>query len=77
VTASRGKIVRAEPIAALFEQGRVSIVTGLTELEDQLCAMTSEGYVGGGSPDRADAMIWSLSELMAYSNRMIITPLRI
>lgn len=64
VTASRGKIVRAEPIAALFEQGRVSLVSGLSELEDQLCAMTSDGYVGGGSPDRADAMVWALSELM-------------
>jgi predicted phage terminase large subunit-like protein len=64
VTASRGKIVRAEPIAALFEQGRVSLVNGLSELEDQLCAMTSDGFVGGGSPDRADAMVWALSELM-------------
>lgn len=67
VTASRGKIVRAEPIAALFEQGRVSLVNGLSDLEDQLCAMTAEGYVGGKSPDRADAMIWALSELMVTS----------
>jgi predicted phage terminase large subunit-like protein len=75
VVASRGKIVRAEPIAALFEQGRVSIVNGLSELEDQLCAMTSEGYVGGGSPDRADAMVWALSELMVtQASPMIVQP---
>ncbi len=75
VTASRGKIVRAEPIAALFEQGRVSLVNGLSELEDQLCAMTSEGYVGGGSPDRADAMIWALTDLMITSGGpVVVTP---
>jgi phage terminase large subunit-like protein len=67
VTASRGKVVRAEPIAALFEQSRVSIANGLSDLEDQLCAMTSEGYVGGGLPDRADAMVWALTELMITS----------
>lgn len=65
VTASRGKVVRAEPIAALYEQGRVSHVPGLTELEDQMCAMTSaDGYVGEGSPDRVDALVWALTELM-------------
>jgi phage terminase large subunit-like protein len=64
VVASRGKTQRAEPVAALFEQRRVKLVGSFPELEDQCCAMTSDGYVGEGSPDRADAMVWALSELM-------------
>lgn len=64
VTASRGKIQRAEPIAALYEQGRVRHVGNLTDLEDQLAAMTGDGYMGEGSPDRADALVWALTELM-------------
>jgi phage terminase large subunit-like protein len=64
VTASRGKIVRAEPIAALYEQNRVKHAGALSALEDQLVSFTPEGYVGEGSPDRADAMIWALTELM-------------
>lgn len=64
VTASRGKVVRAEPIAALYEQGRVSHVGSMPEMEDQMCLMGPEGYVGEGSPDRADALVWALTELM-------------
>jgi phage terminase large subunit-like protein len=64
VNASRGKVVRAEPVAALYEQKRVHHVGALPELEDQMCAMTPSGYVGGGSPDRADALVWAISELM-------------
>lgn len=64
VSASRGKIVRAEPISALYEQGKVSHVGSFPELEDQMCAMTASGYVGEGSPDRADALVWALTELM-------------
>jgi predicted phage terminase large subunit-like protein len=64
VTASRGKIARAEPIAALYEQGRVSHVGSLPNLEDQMVAMTPSGYVGENSPDRADALVWALTELM-------------
>jgi predicted phage terminase large subunit-like protein len=64
VTASRGKIARAEPVAALYEQGRVKHVRSFPELEDEMCAMTSAGYVGDGSPDRADAAVWALTELM-------------
>lgn len=63
VTASRGKSVRAEPVAALYEQGRVTHATGLTELEDQMMQMTLSGYVGEGSPDRVDALVWALTEL--------------
>jgi len=64
VTASRGKVQRAEPVAALYEQGRVSHVGSMPELEDQMCAMAPDGYLGDGSPDRLDAMVWALTELM-------------
>jgi phage terminase large subunit-like protein len=70
VTASRGKIVRAEPIAALYEQNRVRHAGAFGALEDQLVAFTTDGYVGGGSPDRADAMIWALTELLLQENAM-------
>jgi phage terminase large subunit-like protein len=64
VTASRGKVQRAEPIAALYEQSRVRHVGSFVELEDQLAAMTGDGYSGDGSPDRADALVWALTELL-------------
>jgi phage terminase large subunit-like protein len=63
VTASRGKSVRAEPIAALYEQNRVKHAPGMTDLEDQMCAMTADGFIGEGSPDRVDALVWALTEL--------------
>ena len=62
VTASRGKRVRAEPIAALYEQGRVSHAGSFPELEDQMCSFVPDAY--DGSPDRVDALVWALSELM-------------
>jgi phage terminase large subunit-like protein len=61
VVASRGKRLRAEPIAALFEQGRVRLVGTMPELEDQLVTFTSDG---DGSPDRLDAMVMGLTDLM-------------
>ncbi len=64
VRASRGKVVRAEPISALYAQGRVHHVGTFPELEDQLCAFTSAGYTGDRSPDRADADIWGVTELV-------------
>jgi phage terminase large subunit-like protein len=64
VTATRGKHVRAEPIAALYEQGRVSHSRDLAQLEDQMCAMTTTEYTGEGSPDRLDAMVWAMTDLM-------------
>lgn len=67
VHASKGKALRAEPVAALYEQGRVKHVRGLGALEDEMCAMTMRGYEGKGSPDRMDALVWALHEL-------IITP---
>lgn len=62
--AARGKGARAEPVAALYEQGRVFHLSGLGELEDQMCQMTARGYQGQGSPDRLDAMVWAIHELM-------------
>ncbi|MEM6576983.1 MAG: terminase family protein [Pseudomonadota bacterium] len=64
VHASRGKSARAEPVAALYEQGRVCHGVVMTELEDQMCAMTLRGFEGRGSPDRVDALVWALTELM-------------
>ncbi|GAB4286829.1 MAG: terminase family protein [Roseovarius sp.] len=64
VRASRGKAARAEPVAALYEQGRVHHCGDLGALEDQLCAMTAQGYAGPGSPDRLDALVWALSDLI-------------
>lgn len=63
VTASRGKVARAEPFSALYEQGKVRHVGLQQKLEDELCAMSTFGYTGSGSPNRADACIWALSEL--------------
>jgi len=64
VHASRGKVARAEPVAALYEQGRVHHLRGLGALEDQMCAMTARGYEGKGSPDRVDALVWALTDLI-------------
>lgn len=63
VRASRGKHVRAEPIAALYEQGRIRHVGYFPELEDELCDMTTAGYIGEKSPNRADFAIWGFTEL--------------
>jgi predicted phage terminase large subunit-like protein len=66
VHASRGKVTRAEPISALYEQGRVHHVGSFQQLEDQLCSFTSDfnRSTAGYSPDRLDAMVWALTELM-------------
>ncbi len=64
VRATRGKSARAEPVAALYEQGRVRHMKGLASLEDQMCRMTSTGYQGKGSPDRIDALVWAIHELL-------------
>lgn len=62
VRASRGKRSRAEPVAALYEQGRVRHAGAFPDLEDQMCAWT--GAPGEASPDRLDALVWALSDLM-------------
>lgn len=63
VTASRGKVVRAEPISSLVETGKVRMAGIFRELEDELCAFTTHGYMGENSPNRADAMIWGFSDI--------------
>ena len=66
VHASRGKAARAEPVAALYEAGRVAHRGAFPDLEDQMCGLVAGGgYEGPGrSPDRADALVWALTELM-------------
>jgi len=61
VRATRGKRVRAEPIAALYEQGRVHHLGAFADLEDQMCTFAPD--VVTGSPDRVDALVWALTEL--------------
>ncbi|WP_418889413.1 DNA-packaging protein [Parasphingorhabdus flavimaris] len=66
VHAARGKVARAEPVAALYENDRVHHVGVFPQLEDEMCGLlTGGGYEGPGrSPDRADALVWALTELM-------------
>lgn len=64
VWAHQSKGARAEPVAALMEQGRVKHVGHFATLEDQLILMRPEEYMGGGSPDRADAYVHAISDLM-------------
>jgi phage terminase large subunit-like protein len=70
VRASRGKVARAEPVAALYEQGRVRHIGVFPELEDQMCAFASDAHgnlstrSAGHSPDRVDALVWALTELL-------------
>jgi phage terminase large subunit-like protein len=64
VRATRAKAVRAEPVAALYEQGRVAHLRHLGALEQQMCQMTAQGYLGKGSPDRVDALVWALTDLI-------------
>jgi len=63
VRASRGKHVRAEPIAALYEQGKIAHVGAFPLLEGQMTQMTTDGFQGDGSPDRVDALVWAFTEL--------------
>jgi phage terminase large subunit-like protein len=63
VTASRGKAVRAEPVSALYEEGKVRHVGYFRELEEELSGFSSMGYVGEHSPNRADALIWAITAL--------------
>ena len=75
VYASRGKYLRAEPIPAL-RQGRVAHVGEFPELERQMCDFAADGLSNGKSPDRLDALVWALTELMLTSTRQpLIRPL--
>lgn len=71
VRASKGKWIRAEPVAGLYEQGRVHHVGAFSQLEDQMCDFDPSGLVEGKSPDRLDALVWGLAEL---SNRQTSEP---
>ena len=64
VRAMRGKWLRAEPVATLYAQGRVTHARGLTALEDEMCAFGADGRSDGHSPDRVDALVWALTELL-------------
>jgi phage terminase large subunit-like protein len=64
VHATRGKYLRAEPVALLYDQGRVRHVGAFPELEDELCDFGSGGLSTGRSPDRLDALVWALTHLM-------------
>lgn len=63
VTASRGKVVRAEPASALHETGKIKFVGDFPELEDELLSFTTTGYTGAKSPNRADWFVWGITEL--------------
>jgi phage terminase large subunit-like protein len=69
VVATRGKHVRAEPIAALYSMDRVSHCGTFPRLEDQMCLMTAAGFEGEGSPDRVDALVWGFTELFPSMTR--------
>jgi len=64
VRATRGKFLRAEPVAALYEQGRVLHAGRFTDLEDQMCDFGPDGLSNGRSPDRLDALVWALTALL-------------
>lgn len=64
VHASRAKIARAEPVAALYEQGRVKHLGAFEHLEDQMCNFVGKATAAGESPDRLDALVWALTDLM-------------
>ncbi|MDB5623367.1 MAG: ATP-binding protein [Devosia sp.] len=64
VRASRGKWLRAEPVAALYGRGLVSHLAGLSALEDEMCSFGADGRSEGHSPDRVDALVWAITELL-------------
>lgn len=74
VHASRGKWVRAEPVAALYEQGRVSHVGAFPELEDEMVVFGPNGMPDGSSPDRLDAAVWALTELFPQIIKQVEPP---
>lgn len=71
VSASRGKFIRAEPVAALYEQHRVKHAGRFLILEDQLLNFSTNGWLGEKSPDRADAAIWALTHLLVRAQQPI------
>lgn len=74
VHASRGKRVRAEPVSALYEQGRVHHVGVFADLEEQMRTFVPD-YTGG-SPDRVDALVWAVTELLVKRGGRDVPPPR-
>ena len=77
VTASRGKHVRAEPFSSLYEAGKIRHVGFFPELEEEMCAFSTVGFLGDRSPNRADALFWGLAELfsgMVAERKALLTP---
>ncbi len=69
VRATRGKWTRAEPVAALYGRGLVRHAEGLTALEDEMCSFGADGRSDGHSPDRVDALVWAITELVLNDMR--------
>ena len=69
VRATRGKWLRAEPVAALYARGRVRHAGTFPELEDEMCAFGPDGLMNGASPDRLDALVWSITHLALDGKR--------
>jgi phage terminase large subunit-like protein len=69
VYASRGKYIRAEPVSILYAEGRVAHVGEFVELERQMCDFAADNLAHGKSPDRLDALVWAITELMLTNNR--------
>jgi predicted phage terminase large subunit-like protein len=70
VWASRGKVARAEPVSALYEQGRVHHIGAFPQLEDQMCAFASDfdRASAGYSPDRVDALVWGVDRAVGHAD---------
>ncbi len=77
VRATKGKHVRAEPIASLYQGERISHIGTFDALETQMCQMTAAGFEGEGSPDRVDAMVWGFTELFDVMTREKADPVRV
>lgn len=77
VHATRGKAARAEPVAALYEQGRIVHLPGLQRLEEQMLQMTKNGFHGKGSPDRVDALVWAATAALLEPARQRVMDPRI
>jgi phage terminase large subunit-like protein len=69
VYASRGKYIRAEPVSTLYSEGRVAHVGTFPELERQMCDFAADGLSQGRSPDRLDALVWAITDLMLADHR--------
>lgn len=69
VHAARGKFLRAEPVSVLYTEGRVIHVGTFPELERQMCDFAADGLSNGRSPDRLDALVWAITELMLTTPR--------